>query len=107
VQQAAAQCEPAVRAALTLASPAVLPPPRPAPAPTEEATQGLEELIKKRVAEGKFDDVVRVVPPPAERTRRQIELDDSQAQQVGVWPADEAPVPATCVSYQLALDVSC
>lgn len=39
---------------------------RAAPAPTEEATNDIEALIKQRVAEGRWDDVVRVVPPPME-----------------------------------------
>lgn len=56
---------------------------RPPPAPTEEATTGLEEMIKRRIAEARWDDVVRLLPPPAEVKKRQLaELDDTKAQQV-------------------------
>eukprot|EP00879_Flechtneria_rotunda_P007579 GHRR01007950.1.p1 GENE.GHRR01007950.1~~GHRR01007950.1.p1 ORF type:complete len:537 (+),score=268.55 GHRR01007950.1:389-1999(+) len=55
---------------------------KPPPAPTEESTQGLEDIIRRRIAESRFDDVVRVVPPPAEIKKRQlVELDDNKAQQ--------------------------
>jgi hypothetical protein len=40
---------------------------RPPPAPTEEATASLEEVIKARVREQRWDDVVRVVPPPTQQ----------------------------------------
>ncbi|GMH35774.1 hypothetical protein BSKO_03642 [Bryopsis sp. KO-2023] len=54
---------------------------RPPPVPTEEATQSLEDMIKKRIADHQFDDVVRVVPPPIEKKRKLIELDDSKAKE--------------------------
>ncbi|PSC76514.1 U3 small nucleolar ribonucleo MPP10 [Micractinium conductrix] len=54
---------------------------KPAPAPTEEMTASLDDLIKKRIAEGQFDDVVRIVPPPPESKRTTLELDDSKPQQ--------------------------
>lgn len=54
---------------------------RPPPEPTEEATESLEVLIKRRIADHSFDDVVRIVPPPIEKKRKLIELDDSQGKQ--------------------------
>lgn len=57
-----------------------LPPPLP-PQPTEEMTRSLDELIKARIAEGQFDDVVRLVAPPPEVKKATVELDDSKPQQ--------------------------
>eukprot|EP00878_Enallax_costatus_P011914 GHUV01012438.1.p1 GENE.GHUV01012438.1~~GHUV01012438.1.p1 ORF type:complete len:599 (+),score=315.95 GHUV01012438.1:2225-4021(+) len=54
---------------------------KPLPAPTEEATHSLEDMIKRRIAEARWDDVVRVLPPPAEVKKKQLELDDTKAQQ--------------------------
>eukprot|EP00803_Ostreobium_quekettii_P011262 evm.model.scf_1173.1 EVM.evm.TU.scf_1173.1 scf_1173:928-4456(-) len=54
---------------------------RPAPQPTEASTQSLEELIKRRIANHEFDDVVRVVPPPVEEKKVLIEMDDAKAKQ--------------------------
>ncbi|KAF8071236.1 ceeh-2 [Scenedesmus sp. PABB004] len=55
---------------------------RPPPAPTEESTQGLEDIIRRRIAEARWDDVVRVVPPPVEKKKRTLEeLDDTKASQ--------------------------
>lgn len=44
-------------------------------------TRSLDELIKGRIAEGQFDDVVRLVAPPPEVKKATIELDDSKPQQ--------------------------
>lgn len=52
---------------------------RPPPAPTEETTRSLEELIRSRVAEGRFDDGVRAAPAAPERTRTLVELDDRKS----------------------------
>jgi len=52
---------------------------RAAPAVTAEVTQDIEDLIRKRIAEQRFDDVVRIVPPPLERTKRSVELDDTKS----------------------------
>ena len=55
---------------------------RAAPAPTEEAAADLEALVRKRVADARFDDVVRVLPAGPERKRRElVDLDDTRAQQ--------------------------
>lgn len=54
---------------------------RPPPEPTEEATEALEELIKRRIADHSFDDVVRIVPPPIDKKRKLIELDNSKGKQ--------------------------
>jgi len=55
---------------------------RAAPAPTEEAAADIEALIKRRVADARFDDVVRVAAEGPERKRRELaELDDGRAQQ--------------------------
>ena len=42
---------------------------RPPPQPTEESRKSLEELIKLRIAEGRFDDVMRLVAPPPQTKR--------------------------------------
>ncbi|KAF5826355.1 Mpp10 protein-domain-containing protein, partial [Dunaliella salina] len=52
---------------------------KPPPEPTEEAMADIEALIKRRIADHQFDDVVRVLPPPPERKRREIDLDDNKA----------------------------
>ncbi|KAG1671302.1 hypothetical protein FOA52_010874 [Chlamydomonas sp. UWO 241] len=52
---------------------------RGAPAVTEEATADVEAMIKKRIADGRWDDVIRVVPPPLEKVSRAIDLDDGKS----------------------------
>lgn len=52
---------------------------KPPPQPTEESTRSLEDLIKGRIAEGRFDDVVRIVAPPPETKRTTVELDDKKS----------------------------
>ena len=42
----------------------------------------IEALIKRRIVERQFDDVVRVLPPPPERKRREVDLDDNKASKV-------------------------
>lgn len=54
---------------------------KPPPQPTEEMTKSLDELIKARIVEGKFDDVLRLVAPPLETKRTTLELDDTKPQQ--------------------------
>ncbi|PRW59087.1 U3 small nucleolar ribonucleo MPP10-like isoform X1 [Chlorella sorokiniana] len=54
---------------------------KPPPQPTEEMTRSLDDLIKGRITEGNFDDVVRLVAPPPEVKKATIELDDSKPQQ--------------------------
>jgi len=44
----------------------------------------IEALVKSRIVEHQFDDVVRVLPPPPERKRRGVELDDNKASKVRV-----------------------
>eukprot|EP00210_Caulerpa_lentillifera_P002692 g2572.t1 len=51
---------------------------KPAPKPTQAHLDSLENLIKTRIKELKFDDVERVIPPPLEETKKLIELDDSK-----------------------------
>lgn len=53
-----------------------------APQITAEATADVEAMIKKRITERRFDDVVRVVPPPLEKDVRVVELDDSKSKKV-------------------------
>ena len=53
-----------------------------APQITAEATADVESMIKKRITERRFDDVVRVVPPPLEKETRVVELDDSKSKKV-------------------------
>ncbi|GIL47167.1 hypothetical protein Vafri_4051, partial [Volvox africanus] len=52
---------------------------KPAPVQTEEMTNDLEAMIKKRVADRRFDDVIRVVPAPLETKKKEIELDHTKA----------------------------
>jgi U3 small nucleolar RNA-associated protein MPP10 len=54
---------------------------RPPPEPTEEGTASLEELIKRRIAEARWDDVIRIVPPPVEQKKKRLELDDGKSGQ--------------------------
>lgn len=45
----------------------------------------LEGLIRKRVADHRFDDPIRVAPPPVERTKKEVALDDGKAAKVRKW----------------------
>ncbi|KAL6771272.1 hypothetical protein ACKKBF_B34610 [Auxenochlorella protothecoides x Auxenochlorella symbiontica] len=54
----------------------------PAPAPTEESTASLEDRIRARIREGRFDSAVRTAPPPEEgknRGNKGPELDDKRS----------------------------
>ena len=55
---------------------------RPPPAPTEETTASLEDLIRRRIAERQFDDVPRAAPPPPEVAKKTLELDDKKSGRV-------------------------
>lgn len=52
---------------------------RPPPQPTTAMAQSIEEMIKGRVRELRFDNVVRVLPAEPTRARVQVELDDSKS----------------------------
>ncbi|KXZ52911.1 hypothetical protein GPECTOR_8g29 [Gonium pectorale] len=52
---------------------------KPVPVQTDEMTNDLEALIRKRIADRRFDDVIRVVPPPLEPKKKVLELDDSKS----------------------------
>ena len=52
---------------------------RPPPAPTEEATQNLEEMIRRRIYEGHFDDVVKIKPSDTQKIKNLVELDDKKS----------------------------
>lgn len=58
---------------------AMLPPPQ----PSTEAMQSLEEMIKQRIADHRFEDPPRVAPLEKEKPRAEIELDDSKSKKVG------------------------
>ncbi|ONK69120.1 uncharacterized protein A4U43_C05F19560 [Asparagus officinalis] len=73
---------------------------RPPPPETEEVTLALEDLIKKRIIEGRFDDVQRASPLPSKAPKELKELDENKskkglaeiyeeeyAQQAGLAPA--------------------
>ncbi|CAN6362181.1 unnamed protein product [Urochloa humidicola] len=73
---------------------------RPAPVITEEVTASLEEMIKKRIAEGHFDDVEKPSLLPSKAPKEHKELDESKskkglaelyeddyAQKAGIAPA--------------------
>ncbi|OWM90505.1 hypothetical protein CDL15_Pgr014808 [Punica granatum] len=52
---------------------------RPAPVITEEVTASLEELIRKTILEGHFDDVQKPSSLPAKAPRELKELDDNKS----------------------------
>ncbi|XP_070027301.1 M phase phosphoprotein 10 [Nicotiana sylvestris] len=52
---------------------------RPAPVITEEVTASLEELIQKRIIEGRFDDVQKPPSLPSRAPRETKELDDNKS----------------------------
>ena len=51
----------------------------PPPVVTEDVTRSLEDLIKARITEKRFDDVVRKLPPPPGKKRRQMVLQDEKS----------------------------
>ncbi|XP_062116242.1 M phase phosphoprotein 10 [Humulus lupulus] len=52
---------------------------RPPPVITEEVTASLEEMIKKRILEGHFDDVEKPLPLPSKAPREKKELDENKS----------------------------
>lgn len=52
---------------------------RPAPVITEEVTATLEEMIQKRIIEGRYDDVQRPPSLPSRAPRETKELDDNKS----------------------------
>lgn len=53
------------------------------PQPTEEGNQAIEDIIKRRIRDLQFDDVVRIAPPPqAAPPRNEVNLDQNKAQKV-------------------------
>ncbi|XP_062170138.1 M phase phosphoprotein 10 [Alnus glutinosa] len=52
---------------------------RPAPVITEEVTASLEDLIKKRILEGRFDDVQKAPMLPSKAPREVKELDENKS----------------------------
>lgn len=57
---------------------------KPVPVITEEVSEEIEDLVKRRILEGEFDEVVKRRPNadvPADVRRGLIELDDSKAKQ--------------------------
>uniref|UniRef100_A0A453KC47 Uncharacterized protein n=1 Tax=Aegilops tauschii subsp. strangulata TaxID=200361 RepID=A0A453KC47_AEGTS len=59
---------------------------RPAPVITEEVTASLEEMIKKRIAEGHFDDVEKPSTLPYKVPKQQKEMDEFK-EKTGIAPA--------------------
>ncbi|KAL3675156.1 hypothetical protein R1sor_025104 [Riccia sorocarpa] len=53
---------------------------RPPPVMTEEVTASLEDMIKARIAEARFDDVVRRIVGPEAAPRERLELDENKSQ---------------------------
>ncbi|KAI5417020.1 M phase phosphoprotein 10 isoform X2 [Lathyrus oleraceus] len=54
---------------------------RPPPVITEEINSSIEEMIKKRIIEGRFDDVQRAPKLPSKAPREVKELDDNKSKQ--------------------------
>ncbi|KAK7265675.1 hypothetical protein RJT34_33298 [Clitoria ternatea] len=54
---------------------------RPAPVITEEVTASIEDMIKKRIVEGYFNDVQRKSKLPSKAPREVKELDDNKSKQ--------------------------
>ncbi|KAF3323024.1 U3 small nucleolar ribonucleoprotein MPP10 isoform X2 [Carex littledalei] len=52
---------------------------KPAPVITEEVTASIEELIKKRIIDGRFDDVERASTLPTKAPRELKEMDESKS----------------------------
>lgn len=53
---------------------------KPPPQPTEESTKSLEDLIRSRITEGKFDDVLRVLPTQQPQKKGvTVELNDKKS----------------------------
>ena len=55
---------------------------RPPPQPTEEATATLEDMIKRRIAERRFNDPQRAAPPADDFQKELAELDDKRSSKV-------------------------
>jgi len=56
---------------------------------TEESTRSLEDLIKRRIIEHKYDDVLGIVPPHQERQKTVVELDVKSSKGLGEVYEDE------------------
>ncbi|KAJ1439074.1 U3 small nucleolar ribonucleoprotein complex, subunit Mpp10 [Sesbania bispinosa] len=54
---------------------------RPAPVITEEVTASIEDMIRKRITEGHFNDVQRTPKLPSKAPREVKELDDNKSKQ--------------------------
>ncbi|XP_054822683.1 M phase phosphoprotein 10 [Prosopis cineraria] len=52
---------------------------RPAPVITEEVTASIEEMIQKRILEGRFDDVQRAPKLPSKASKEVKELDENKS----------------------------
>ncbi|KAL8217543.1 hypothetical protein R6Q57_020916 [Mikania cordata] len=76
---------------------------KPPPVITEEVSQSIEELIKKRISEGHFDDVQKVDRLPSKAPREMKELDENQSKKgLGDLYADEYAQKTGLVSKALS-----
>lgn len=76
---------------------------RPAPVITEEVTADIEELIKKRILEGSFDDVEKAPTLPSTAPKEMKELDENKSKKgLGDIYADEYVQKTGLVSTALS-----
>lgn len=45
---------------------------KPPPLPTEEHRKSIEDIVKKRILDVRFDDVIRVVPPAPKKEKKLV-----------------------------------
>ncbi|KAI3499436.1 hypothetical protein L1887_35236 [Cichorium endivia] len=76
---------------------------KPPPVITEEVSQSIEDIIMKRISEGRFDDVQKAPTLPSKAPREMKELDENQSKKgLGEIYADEYAQKTGLVSQALS-----